>query len=145
MKKTALNVLRLAFGVAVLYLLLRAVGFSELAGAFAGIRLGFLLPALLIYFALFFLDAFKLCIVANSIQKVAFADMLKYFLFSNSLNLFVPGGVAYLSTGYFLRKNGFSFGQGAAVVIADKFIAFFVLAFFRCLGCGFSFLRRNHC
>ena len=129
MKKELSLFLRLIFSISIILILFYKIGPKDIIQTFVKVNL---LYTPLIILAIIFtvlLGALNLKILIDCINKIKFLKILRYYLLSWAIGLFVPGKMGEFSIVYFLKKEDISIGQSLAISIMDKLITVVTLSF----------------
>jgi len=115
--------------IALLLILFYKVGFSELYQLILQMDVVFL-PLVILFFILNFICGFfKIKILLKPLnKKIRFLKIVKYSTIAWSFGLFSPSKIGEFSMSFFLKKEGFSLGEGFAIQIFDKGIMAFSFA-----------------
>jgi hypothetical protein len=129
MKKKLSTIFRLLLGVLILAILIYKVGVKEIYETLISINLSFLFVVIVVNFIPFFIATLNLKLLIDGIKKISFFKLLKYYILSWSVGLFVPGRLGEFSLIYFLRKEDIDIGKGTVVAVIDKLITAVTLSF----------------
>lgn len=119
------NVLKVVFGVLLVFAVLYYVGFGRIFTALKSFNPLYLLPMPIFIFLSYLGGVYNLYVLLSASGfKFGFWRLFKYYLLSLSAGMFTPGRLGEFSMVYFFRKEGIPLGQGAAVSFLDKLISF---------------------
>ncbi len=129
LRKNAIRIVRLATGICIFALLILWVGYENIASTFFSFNLVYLLPALLLFLAIFLINSINLKILLSPIKKLDLSFILKKYMLSWSLGFIFPGKLGEFSLS-FLIKDKIAIGKSSAVLVIDKLVSFVVFLFF---------------
>jgi len=126
--------LKIAFGLAVIAVILYLVGVEETIALFAEFNLA-LLPLILLFFvSTFFLNAANLAVLSNSIGRLEYKKALKFQFLGFVTAWILPGKIGQFSIVYFLKKDGFKTADAASIVVIDKLLTILALSIYGLAG-----------
>ena len=134
MNKKVMFLLKLVVGISILGFLLYMVGFQKIIGTILTVNYVALIIVFLTIILNNIIGPWNILVLSNKLKKISFLTMLKYYILSWSLGLFVLGKIGEFSIIYFLRKEGLSTGEAFVVSILDKFITFVTLVIISIFG-----------
>ena len=140
-RKNLALLLKWIFGLFVLIFLFYKVGIKNVYKTLLMLNPFLFLIIILMYTLLFVIGAVNVKILVDCTKKLNFLKILKYYILSWSVGLFVPGRIGEFSIIYFLKKEEIPIGKSSAIAIIDKLttvitvsalavVGFFVLPFF---------------
>lgn len=128
MKKQISTLLRLSVGLFILLGLIYKIGFSVMIETFKTLSFKFAFIIVILYLFASALGTFNIALLLIPLKRdIPFVRLLKYYLLSWGLGIFIPGKLGELSIVYFLQTEGVSVGEGSAVSLLDKIITLFTL------------------
>jgi len=122
--------LRTVISMIILFLLFYKVGFLEIQNTLSNANFLFLILMILVYIPIYILGIFNLFVLFGDMK---FRDLVKPYLLSWSLGMFVPGKFGELSIFYFLKKKK-KLNDSVPVFLLDKLISFVVYILFVIIG-----------
>lgn len=135
MNNKQLNIVKLIFGLLLLFFVLYKVGLKEIYGSILKINLFFAIPFVFVFYILFFiLGAVNLKFLLDPIKKVPFRKLLKYHALSWSFGLFVPAKIGEFSLIFLLKKEKIPIGKTTAISVIDKTITLITFVIFSVIG-----------
>jgi uncharacterized protein (TIRG00374 family) len=127
--------MKVALGIVLLVLLYYKVGFSKILKVIGNINPLYILPALAITCATYYVATVNIQLFTKTLHcRISFGKLLKYCLVSWSLGLLAPGKLGEFSLAFFLRKEKMTLGEGFAIALLDKLITAFTLAVISVVG-----------
>src|SRR3989338_507730 len=139
MRKAALNIIRLAFGLFVLAILFLKIGIEEIVKTISGSNILILFLAPLVYITSIFISSQNVKLLSDTVRKIPSWSMFRYSMFTTSISLFLPGKLGGFSMVYFLKKEGIPIGEATSILTVDKIITVAVLGTFSVIGASFLF------
>jgi glycosyltransferase 2 family protein len=143
MKKWLSFSLRLLVGLLILSLLFWRIGFEKVAETIGKIPAQFIFFFILLNIFNIITGTINIKVLLNPIKRVGFLKLVKYYVYSWSIGLFVPGKIGEFSLVLFLEKEGISAGESGAAALMDKLITVFCMALFSLAGFFMFFERRT--
>jgi len=130
------TILKLSFGLLILYLILKKVGLTELVNTIGQIDVLYLPLAFFFFLLTLFLGAMNLYFLFyyGLDIKLNFFKILKYSLLSWSLGMFIPGKLGEFSFAFFLKKRKVPVWRSFIILTLDKIITLFTLLFLSFIG-----------
>lgn len=119
--------LRLAFAAGLMGYLVFSVGLNSIWATFLKINLLWGVLAAISNFAFFILGAFNIWLLLRVMQPIPFAEFIRSYIYSFSINLFAPGQLGDASITLFLKKQGIPLRRSGLAYLVDKIITVFVL------------------
>ncbi len=135
MKAKLSSLLKIAVGLAILFMLIYGVGITKLVNEIRNMDYWLLIPASIIYFAGLYFGALKIYALVSPIhKKINMKKIFHIFINTWALGMITPGKVGELSIIYFLHNEDVNLGDGAAIAVLDKLVRFFSIGFFAVFG-----------
>ena len=119
--------LRLAFAAGLMSYLVFSVGLNSIWVTFLNISLLWGVLAAICNLAFIILGAFNIWLLLRVMQPIPFAEFIRSYIYSFSINLFAPGQLGDASIALFLKKQGVPLRRSGLAYIIDKIITVFVL------------------
>lgn len=133
-----LHILKLILGFSIITFLLYKLDINAVMSVLANAKIGFVLIALALLLAFFFLSAFSLKYLMAPIKDVSLKNFVRYYMFSYGFSLFLPGQLGELSIPYFLKKDKVGLGESMPVYIVTKMLSFIIICLIA--FCGIIFI-----
>lgn len=128
---------------ALLYYLISNIGLHAVAATVQQITWWHAAVVLISSIIIMLIGTYNMYLLLKAVScSLPFIRLLRYYLVSWSLGLFVPGKLGEFSIVYFFRKEGIPLGVGSAVALIDKLITFSVLSLITLYGV-FLFFREQ--
>ena len=134
MNKRLTFLLKLIIGISVLGFLFYTIGFQKIIGTILTVNYLSLIIVFITIILNNIIGPWNLLVLTNKLKKIKFLSMLKYYILSWSLGLFVLGKIGEFSIVYFLKKEGLSIGEAFVVSILEKFSTFLTLVIISMFG-----------
>ncbi len=135
MKKRYFNILKVTIGLLIIFFLIYKFGLDNIFSTILDVKPGFLFIALIFYFVSIFIGVLNIkLLIAPLNKKISYWNLFRYYMFSWSAGLLVPGKIGEFSICYFLKKHDISIGEGIAASLMDKIITFVFLLIFSLFG-----------
>ena len=134
MKKTILNIIKLALGILIVYLLIIKIGVSDIIRSILKIEPFAIVYLLCIFVVAWMLDAVNYKLLLMPFKNIPLKNLFKYNAIAWSIGFFIPGKLGQFSVIYFLHRENVGIGIITAVSFLDKIISMFVLSAFSVLG-----------
>lgn len=126
--------IQLFVSVLIIAFLVHYIGFDNIVGVLRQANWWWVIPAVLAFFLNFIFNALNLYTLANVDGKcVGFFSVLKYYVFSMAISLFVPGLFGQASIMLFFRKH-LSTSKCFAMFFLDKLWIFVIVSALVILG-----------
>ena len=130
--------IKLSFGVALLGALFYNIGISKIYQTLSEFSLWWLVPLFLLNIAILLLGAFNFIILLKGSETtVPYITLVRYYIISTTIGLFVPGKLGEFSMAFFLNKEGQPLGEATAINVLDKVVTLFLLSFIAVIGAFF--------
>ncbi len=135
MNKKQITIIKLIFGLLLLFFVFYRVGLKEIYETILKINLFFVIPFIIVFYTLFFiLGGINLKVLLNPIKKVSFKKLIKYYALSWSFGLFVPAKIGEFSLIFLLKKEKIPIGKTTAICVIDKTITLITFVIFSVIG-----------
>jgi len=135
MKNKILGSLRYVLGFAIIAVLIYKVGLSKIFDTLMNLNLINIPILIFIFIAMFTIPTFNINLLLRSVKfNLPFLTVMRYFISSWALGLFLPAKLGDFSLAFFLKKDSVGLGTGFAVVFIDRFISFFAICIFAGIG-----------
>jgi len=145
MNKKITFVLRLAAGLAIIYWLFTFIGIDKIIGTLKQVNVFYVILSVPVLLLTFVMTSLKINFLLHGLkQHVSYLKLFKYSSLSNSLGLLLPGKLGEFSFAYLLSREKLSLGASSAVIILDKLVMVFVIAFFAIIGTAIFFSNKLH-
>jgi uncharacterized protein (TIRG00374 family) len=129
------NIIKLIFGISLLFFVFYKIGLREIYKTILKINIFFVIPFIIIFYMLFFiLGTINLKVLLDPIKKVPFKKLLKYYALSWSFGLFIPAKIGEFSLIFLLKKEKIPIGKTTAISVIDKTITLITFAIFSAIG-----------
>ncbi len=144
MENKQANIIKLIFGLLLLFFVLYKVGLKEIYETILKINLPFIIPFVFVFYILFFiLGAINLKVLLDPIKKISFKKLLVYYILSWSFGLFVPAKIGEFSLIFLLKKERIPIGETTAISVIDKTITLITFVIFSVIGFSIFFNMIN--
>jgi glycosyltransferase 2 family protein len=135
MKIKYFNLLKIGLGLFIIFILVYSIGLKKILNTFSDINLFPFAGVVLFYFLGFLTGALNLEILLRCINKnFGYLKLLKYYLLSWSVSLFLPGKVGEFSIIYFMKNENIELGEAVVISLMDKIITILSLLSFAVFG-----------
>jgi hypothetical protein len=115
------NILRIILSIFLLLFLIYNIGLENLFNALIEIPSIIVILFSINYLVSIVLGAINIKILSDTIKKILFKDMIKYYFISWSIGLISPGKVGEFSILYFLKRyENIGYGKTLAISVIDK-------------------------
>ena len=122
MSKKITFLLRFSVTSLLLFLCLRKINVRELPGLFQSINLNYLPYIFSLNLVFVFLGATNISILINSIKKIPFLKIIRFYSFCWCLTLISPGQLGDAALLLFFKKENIPFHNTSSIYLVDKII-----------------------
>ena len=133
-RKNLALLLKWIFGLFVLIFLFYKVGIKNVYKTLLMLNPFLFLIIILMYALLFVIGAVNVKILVDCTKKLNFLKIIRYYLLSWSIGLFVPGRIGEFSIIYFLKRDDVSIGEGTTISVLDKLTTIITVSFLAITG-----------
>ncbi|MBW2981147.1 flippase-like domain-containing protein [Candidatus Woesearchaeota archaeon] len=136
--------IKVFIGIAILFLLFYAVGISDIVNVLSSMRVAHLPLIMFIYIFSIFIASLNLQYLLYQIKfRMNIWRFFKYFFMNTNIGWIMPGKIGTFALVFLLKKKGFGYGQGTAVLIIDKLVTLLVCSIIGIVGV-FVFFGGNY-
>lgn len=129
--------IKLLFSILVLAIVFNSIGVEKVIGSLKNFDFSSLFWMIVIFILILTINAINLFILTKNIGKVKFGEVFHYSYVAWAIGFFLPGKLGDFSYGSMLKKNGFSLGEGIAIVSMDKAITLVIILALSSIGLSF--------
>ncbi len=130
--------IKLVFGLFLLGLILYKIGIPNIIQVLNGFSVFWLIPLLALNVVILLIGSMNfLILLKGSSTKISYLKLVKYYIISTTVGLFVPGKLGEFSMIFFLYKEGQEVGEASAINVLDKVVTLFLLSFIATVGAFF--------
>ncbi|MCR4335284.1 MAG: flippase-like domain-containing protein [archaeon] len=125
---------KLLFSVIVLAIVFNAIGIEKVIGSLKDFNFLVLFWMIIIFALILMINAINLFILTKNIGDVKFSEVFHYSYVAWAIGFVLPGKLGDFSYGSMLKKNGFSLGEGIAIVTMDKALTLLIILAISTIG-----------
>ena len=141
--KSKFQLIRGLFGIGLLLLIFWKLGVSNIVDTVRMFSIWWLIPLFILNFLIMLLGTLNYVILLRGSEtRVPLFRLMKYYILSTTIGLFVPGKLGEFSMVLFLHREGQSLGEASAINVIDKFITLFLVSIIAAVG-AFAYLTNS--